>query len=208
MEGLTFRRATPEDRERIAEIVAGDPGREAIGIAGGEEKAQALGMVIARMEWMPAGPRGLAYTVLGDLDGETVGIIQAGSGLGGLKITPAVALAAIRIFGLLGAVRLLPRGRARARVDIPTPPDAYHIGELEVDPRYRNRGIGGALLDRAEAQGREGGYRQMSLVTTTINPAHRLYERHGFRVVETRTDPDYERYTGIEGRVLMVKELA
>jgi len=47
----------------------------------------------------------------------------------------------------------------------------------------------------------------MSLTTHTSNPARRLYERHGYRVVETRTDPAYERYTGIEGRVLMVKEL-
>jgi len=42
----------------------------------------------------------------------------------------------------------------------------------------------------------------------TVNPARRLYERHGFGVVETRTDPTYERYTGIAGRHLMVKELS
>jgi len=47
----------------------------------------------------------------------------------------------------------------------------------------------------------------MSLTTTTINPARRLYERHGFHVVETKTDGAYERYTGIAGRHLMVKEL-
>ncbi len=47
----------------------------------------------------------------------------------------------------------------------------------------------------------------MSLITTTTNPARRLYERHGYRVVETRADAAYERYTGIAGRYLMVKEL-
>lgn len=207
VEGLTFRRAAPADAERIAEIVAGDPGREAVGIAGDEDRARAMGMVIARMEGMPAGPGGLHHTVLAELDGETVGIVQARSGTDRFKITPAVALAAIRIFGPIGAVRLLPRVRARARVEIPSPEGAYHVAELDVDPRYRNRGIGGALLDRAEAQAVESGYRQMTLETTTINPARRLYERHGFRVLETRTDPDYERYTGIQGRVRMVKEL-
>ena len=40
-----------------------------------------------------------------------------------------------------------------------------------------------------------------------ITPARRLYDRHGFQVVETRTDRAYERYTGIEGRVLMVKDV-
>ena len=47
----------------------------------------------------------------------------------------------------------------------------------------------------------------MSLSTNTANPARRLYERHGFRIVETRTDSTYERLTGIEGRHLMVKAL-
>src|SRR3989304_4278346 len=56
MEGLTFRKATPEDAERIAEIVAGEPGRERIGLAGDVDRARAIGMVIARMEGMPAGP--------------------------------------------------------------------------------------------------------------------------------------------------------
>lgn len=207
MEGLTFRKAMPADAERIAEIVAGNPGPEPLGMAGDAAKAGAIGMVIARMEGMPAGPRGLEYTTLAELNGATVGVIFAGGPPGSFKVTPALAFAAIRIFGPFGVIGLLPRVRARARVETPPPPGAYHIGELQVDPRYRNRGIGGALLDYAEAQAREAGQSQMSLSTTTINPARRLYERHGFRVVETRTDPDYERFTGIEGRVLMVKDL-
>ena len=48
----------------------------------------------------------------------------------------------------------------------------------------------------------------MSLVTTVVNPARHLYERQGFKVVETRTDAEYERMTGIPGRNLMVKELS
>ena len=47
----------------------------------------------------------------------------------------------------------------------------------------------------------------MSLTTSTANPARRLYERHGFRVVETRTDTAYKRYTEIDGRYLMVKDI-
>jgi GNAT superfamily N-acetyltransferase len=208
MEGLTFRRATPADAGRIAEIVAGDPGREAIGIAGDAGRARTMGIVIAKMAGMPAGRGGLEHTTLAELHGETVGTVHAVSGSSRFKITPAVALAAIRIFGPFGVVGLLTRARARARLDMPSPAGALHIGELDVDPRYRNRGIGGALLDYAEAQAREGGYRQMTLETTITNPARHLYERHGFRVVETRTDPDYERYTGIPGRVRMVKALA
>lgn len=45
------------------------------------------------------------------------------------------------------------------------------------------------------------------LTTTTGNPARRLYERKGYTVTATRTDPAYERYTGAAGRVFMEKPL-
>ena len=89
-----------------------------------------------------------------------------------------------------------------------TPSGAYLIAQLNTHPQCRNRGYGAAALDLAEAEARRLGHQQMSLTTTTANPARHLYERHGFRVVETRTDEAYERYTGIPGRHLMVKELA
>jgi hypothetical protein len=47
----------------------------------------------------------------------------------------------------------------------------------------------------------------MTLTTHTANPARRLYERKGFTVTRTATDPRYERYTGIQGRVLMEKAI-
>lgn len=200
-----FRKATPGDTNRIAEIIAGEPGQEAIGLTGDAERARVFGMAMVRL---PHSPMGWERTVVAELDGRVVGIVQAGAGAGGFSVTPWLAYLALHTFGPLGVLRLLPRLRARRRVQPEIPAGSYHVAELDVDPGYRNRGIGGALLDYAEADAREGGYVQMSLTTTTTNPARRLYERHGFRVVETKTDTDYERYTGIEGRHLMVKELA
>jgi ribosomal protein S18 acetylase RimI-like enzyme len=97
--------------------------------------------------------------------------------------------------------------KARTRVQSKIPEHAYHIGELDVDPARRGHGIGGALLRHAEAEARSAGLKLMSLTTTTSNPARRLYERHGFRVIETKTDPEYQKITGIAGRVLMAKDL-
>jgi hypothetical protein len=47
----------------------------------------------------------------------------------------------------------------------------------------------------------------LSLTTAITNPARRLYERNGYGVVGEKRDAEYERITGVPGRVLMVKEL-
>jgi ribosomal protein S18 acetylase RimI-like enzyme len=71
----------------------------------------------------------------------------------------------------------------------------------------RGVGIGAALLAEIERRARAAERVALSLSTTTSNPARRLYERAGFRVVETLDDPAYRVLTGIAGRVLMVKRL-
>ncbi len=156
---------------------------------------------------LPGSRQGWQHTVLAELEGEPVGVLQAGVNPVGVKITPRLALMALRILGPVGVFKLLPRLRARGRLDIEAPDGSYHVAEVHVDARLRGRGIGGAMLEYAEEEARKRGCRRMSLTTNTTNPARRLYERHGYRIQQTHTDPDYEHYTGIEGRVLMVKEL-
>jgi len=204
MEGLTFREATPEDTERIAEIMFENPPRDVVGMLLDEERARRIGKELVRQ---PNSPQGWRRTVLAELSGEGIGVLQGGVEHPGVRLSAGLALAALAIYGPVDLVRVVLRLRARRRVNIEEPSNAYSIAELHVDPTYRSRGIGGALLSYAEGQARQVECRLMSLTTHMANPARRLYERHGFRVVETRTDPDYERYSGIEGRVMMVKEL-
>jgi ribosomal protein S18 acetylase RimI-like enzyme len=204
MEGLTLRKATPADTERIAEIMFDDPGQEATGLTGGEERAREISKATVRL---PNSPQGWRQTVLAELDGEAVGVLQAGINPVSVTVTPRLALTALRVFGPIDLIKLLPRLRARGRLNMKAPAGSYHIAELHVDGQVRGRGIGGAMLERAEERARESDCRRMSLTTNTENPARRLYERQGFRVAETKIDAAYERYTGIEGRHLMVKEL-
>jgi ribosomal protein S18 acetylase RimI-like enzyme len=205
MENLTIRRANAEDLGRIAELIAGEPGREAIGIAGCEEAARKFGTGLVRL---PNSPQGWRCSTVAEADGQVVGVLQSGRGdTEPFRMTPRLALLALRTFGV-GIVSVLGRYRARLRVNPSLPPDAYYIAEFDVDPEYRNKGVGARLLEHAEQDARGLGLRKMSLVTTTDNPARRLYERHGFGVVETKTDSSYERYTGIAGRLLMVKDLS
>ena len=204
MEGLTFRKAVPGDTNRIAELTAGEPGDEEIGMFGDAEKARKFAMAVVRL---PNSPIGWERTVLAELDGKVVGMVQFGSDTPGARSTLWLTYLALLEFGPVGILRLLPRMRARRRVQTKAPEGAFNVSQIDVDPEYRNRGIGAALMEYAEAQARAGGYREMSLSTSTSNPARRLYERRGFRVIETKTDKAFERYTGVEGRLQMAKEL-
>lgn len=204
MEGLTIRAADASDLPRIAELISGDPGKEAIGILGNRRLARRLGMALVMSK---GSAQGWEHSVMGDLDGTPVGVLQAGSDIPEFSIRISHVWLALRTLGPIRLVTLLPRLEAQSRVQPERPEGSYYIAEIDVDPAYRNRGIGGALLDWAESQAREQGFKQMSLTTTTANPARHLYERHGFYVAETKTDADYERYTGIEGRLLMLKDL-
>jgi len=204
VDGLTIRRAIAADAERIAEIIAGEAGQEPAVIVGSVAGARRLWTEMVRM---PGSLMGWELTTVAASGGHVLGVLQAGPQDGSLRITPRLAFLALRVTGPLGIIGLLRRLRAEDRVQPPPVPGAYRVRELHVDPGHRGRGIGGALLDYAEAEARKAGYTQMTLTTTTANPARRLYERHGFRVVETKTDPVYERYTGMEGRHRMVKDL-
>lgn len=61
---------------------------------------------------------------------------------------------------------------------------SYYVNAMAVYPAHRGQGIGGALLDLAHAQARQGGFDTMSLAVFEQNQgAHRLYRRQGFREV-------------------------
>ena len=64
------------------------------------------------------------------------------------------------------------------------PGEAY-VEMIGVAAAARGKGIGKALLGWAQAKAREGGCTELSLTVLNGNPAIRLYERFGFKAVET-----------------------
>src|SRR3990172_2738355 len=106
MEGLTFRKATPADTDRIAEIMFGEPRPEAIrGIGLGRiDRVRAIGRAYVRM---PGSPKGWQHTVLASLNEEPVGVLQASDGhLSATSfLTPGVVLQLMRIFGAFKLLR-------------------------------------------------------------------------------------------------------
>lgn len=201
---LRIRPATRDDVDRIVEIMHGEPGAEAVAMAGTADRARQSGRGLCELEDIPNAER---PTVVAESDGRVVGVLQYNLGAGDIDITLALVRLALRTFGPVGTLRLLPRQRARARVNMPIPKDSCYIAEINVAPECRGGGVGGALLDWADGEAVRLGATRMTLTTTTVNPARRLYERKGFVVTKTATDSRYQHYTGIPGRVLMEKRV-
>jgi len=151
----------------------------------------------------------LERTTVATLNAAVVGMMDCGSQYAVRLTFPRVLRLLPRAVVVLGPA--LPRGLygmwLRQRVQFESMPDAFPVAELYVDDRLRNRGIGGRLLRHAEDLARRSGSPRMCLETGITNPARRLYERHGYRVIATKVSAQYERMTGSPGRILMVNDL-
>jgi ribosomal protein S18 acetylase RimI-like enzyme len=203
---VSFRPAVEAESDLLADIVIGVPEQETTRVAmrlfgiRRFEHARAL----FRVAWRAGENWG--DSTLAEIAGEPVGALQTRQS--DMRITPGVALAAVRTLPPGVLVRMPNRLRVHRRVRAHMPHGAFVISELHVAPAWRSRGIGEILLERAEREARGGGFATMGLTTLTTNPARRLYERFGFRVVSTRTDAEFARLTGTDGNLLMVKSLS
>ena len=199
---VAIRPATSADFDRVVEITFGSPADELVALAGSRELATRFGEGLLGRGFATSKHPAMVAVV----DAEAMGVIQyvvvdepERTGLGEVRVV-------LDVFGVVGAIRRLRRFYGLTRVQFSPPRGSFYIAELHVDPRMRGAGIGGALLDWAVSEARRLGCTSMSLHTTTSNPARRLYERHGFVVTRTKTDRNYERYTGIAGRCLMERD--
>jgi len=148
----------------------------------------------------------LHHSVVAVLNGAVAGVMECGGRTGPATNASSYLRLLPRVLPALGPVtpRAVYGFWLRRRLQFDPVPDAFAIGELYVDEAMRNRGIGGRLLEHADGIAR-GNWSRMCIETGVTNPARRLYERHGFKVIETKTDAAYERLTGSPGRILMTK---
>lgn len=190
------------DAARVAEIQHGVPGSELVGLFGSVEAARRFGVRQIARRGVVDEHRPVLVACRGE---RVVGFVQWSignverTGLG--DVLDALAVVRVR-----DVVRFPRKMRARARVETPVPRDAFYIAEIHVDPSERGAGIGGALLDAALARADALGRPLVSLTTTIDNPARRLYERHGFTIVDEQRDAEYEAMSGSPGRVRMDRD--
>ena len=200
---VEIRPATPADLSAISRIMNYPPEPPMATILGAE-RASRLRDIFVR-----AGiSLKLDHSVVAVLDGAVAGVMECGGRSGPSTGASSYLRLLPRILLVLGPVtpRAVRGFWLRRRLQFEPIPDAFAIGELYVDEAMRNRGIGGRLLSHADDLA-HGKWSRMCIETGITNPARRLYERHGFEVIETKTDARYERLTGSPGRILMTKDV-
>ncbi len=202
---ITFRQATKEDSDLLADLVLGEAEQETtrVGMAlfGMRDLDEARRMF--RMLWQ-AGAN-WRQSELALVDGRPAGVLQTGRS--SMRITPAVIFSALRAMGPATLLRMPSRLRMQGRVSPKKPEGAYVISEIHVAPEFRGRKIGEAMMAHAEEDARKHEFPMMALHTLTTNPARSFYERLGFAIAAEALDEDFERLTGAKGNVLYVKRL-
>lgn len=89
----------------------------------------------------------------------------------------------------LADVPPMVRGLVELELEVP---DHWYVNVLAVYPEFRGRGIGTALLEHADALGRQAGAAGMAIIVVSGNDgAYRLYRRQGYRLLAKRRATDF-----------------
>lgn len=87
--------------------------------------------------------------------------------------------------------------------------DSLYVCAMAMFPEYRGKGIGTKLLEIAERQAREEGFKQLSLIVFEQNEgAKRLYERHGYYEVKRAAVVPHELIHFTGDALLLVKDIS
>ena len=88
--------------------------------------------------------------------------------------------------GVIGCIKVsvteYPRTSSDDFIHTPKPEEAY-VSTLCVSSQARGKGVGGRLLEHAEALARKLNKKKLTLEVLNANPAERLYARFGFERV-------------------------
>jgi N-acetylglutamate synthase-like GNAT family acetyltransferase len=86
---------------------------------------------------------------------------------------------------------------------VPHAERSYEIAKMAVADEAKGRGHGDRLMEACVAWACEKGAREITILSNTVlEPAIRLYRKHGFETVRLGPHPDYER-CNIEMRLVL-----
>lgn len=204
-ETIALRQATAADAAALAGLVAQLYHAEMPGVLRGPPQGQLRLFRYLVEHELAAGGRGRYLAV--DAAGRPVGTASIRLDDAPPVIAPGLLGVAVRALGWPDALRfLLCSARAALLFEPPPRPREGFIYSVVVDAAHRRRGVAAQLMAHLEDVARRHGARTAALRVVVGNqPARRLYERLGYRLV-SRT-PRWADRVGIPSE-LMRKELS
>jgi GNAT superfamily N-acetyltransferase len=87
-------------------------------------------------------------------------------------------------------------------------PDAWVVEQVATRPEFRRVGVISKLLDAVLNQGRRAGFKQAQVSFYIGNtPGERAYQKAGFKYLDEKRHPDFERAIGSPGMIRYVRDL-
>lgn len=172
---LKIRKAQPADAAIVAPLVIdaiGDIAKRMTGETEDNKVEQGLCELFKRDD----NRHSYLYTFVAELNGEIAGIMVLYSGEAAPMLDRNLS------------AWLLAKGATNVEVDAESLPDELYIDTVCIDTKFRGRGIGTQLLNYAEEVAKQTGIKKLSLnVETQKEPAIRLYERLGYKIISPWT---------------------
>ncbi len=121
-----------------------------------------------------------------EVDGKVLGLIGNFTKESVAKTQLANGIQMLRYLGLAKGLKALMRGLTfETRLVKPPLADCFNISHVGVAAESRGMGLGSIMIEHAEKQARDQGFKKLSLDVSVINPrAQQLYERLSFRLVK------------------------
>lgn len=142
------------------------------------------------------------------LDEEKVGTISTYSGkdIGGF--TRKAMQYILQYYGVLKGIGVLYRGLKLEQIIAPPKGNTHYLAHVAVDPQYRGRGIGTAMMNDKIVEGVRMGRHTASLDVSIENPrAQALYENLGFEVSKINECQLKQPYSYLTTHFKMFKQL-
>jgi len=114
----------------------------------------------------------------------------------------------IKTIGIVDMLKMISRMKIQSFMSNLHDEDEYYISNLAVDERFRGKGIGVELLEKAKEIAELNGYKKLSLLVELDNSnARRIYEKDGFTIIKTIDLPkQYHKYS-IYGFHKMIRKI-
>ena len=208
MPEILIRPAVPGDAQVVGQLLYMTLGRTADYLLGHHDQAGRAERILSQLYALPRNRFSYQYADLAVLDGQVAGLLLSYPGALATALDLHTAGPLLALCGLAGMARFVARAWPLALVR-ETERGRYYISHLAVLPAYQGQGLGRRLLVHAESRARAAGLEQCSLTVEIGNErAYRLYEKVGYRPVQTIETPRLNRRIGLRGIRRMVKVLA